>query len=108
LSTFKFSKISIIESLGDEDKKTGKELYSDIKLLALLPNKGLKIEFKKISTKDELINHVKSLIQDAKYNCIFRMIPAADSGDVGHPFRLIPATDSGRSRPPIPTEVGHP
>jgi len=24
------------------------------------------------------------------------------------PIPVIPATDSGRSRPPVPTEVGHP
>lgn len=65
LSTVKFNKISIVESLGSSDKKTGEALAHDLNLLEVFHDKGVTIEFLNIDTPEELLIHIKNLSEDA-------------------------------------------
>ncbi len=65
MSNFKFSKISIIESLTPEDKKTGQELYDHLNLLEAFHAKGLKLELNTVSTRLEFENHLTLLTKNA-------------------------------------------
>ena len=69
-----FNKISIVESLSENDRKTGQLLFEDINMLELFNAKGIATEYAPIATKDELYEHIDNLILEAKYNHVFPVL----------------------------------
>lgn len=69
-----FNKISIVESLGKHDRKTGGLLYEDIKMLELFHERGVAVEHASISSKNDLYNHIDLLTHDARANRIFPIL----------------------------------
>tara|TARA_R110002072_G_scaffold238329_1_gene395711 strand:- start:48942 stop:49766 length:825 start_codon:yes stop_codon:yes gene_type:complete len=61
-----FNKISIIESLGRKDRKTGSRLYEDISMLEVFHGRGVDIELKTIQGKVDLFTYIDGLVCDAK------------------------------------------
>ena len=66
MSKFSFSKISIVESLSDGEKKTGELLYDDLNMLEIFHEKGITLQFTPISNRIELENHIEYLARDAQ------------------------------------------
>lgn len=65
MSSFKFSKVSIVESLKPKDKKTGQLLYDQLDMFEVFHQKGLKLELNIISTRLEFENLLDLLTKNA-------------------------------------------
>lgn len=74
MSLLKFSKISIIESLGSSDKKTGKLLFDDLEVLEIFHEKGISIEYVPVSNSQELISHIQALTIGAKEHGVYPVL----------------------------------
>ena len=74
MSKLKFNKISIVESLRPNEKKTGQLLVQDLEMLEVFHEKGISIEYVLISSKQELIDHIQSLVTDANNSGIFPVL----------------------------------
>lgn len=59
-----FNKISIVESLSQDDRKTGELLYNDIRMLEIFHKTGIEVEYVTISSKLELYEHIDKLIEE--------------------------------------------
>ena len=69
-----FNKISIVESLSQDDRKTGELLYNDIKIMEIFHKKGVEIEYVTISSKQELYEHIDKLIEGAMSHRLFPIL----------------------------------
>ncbi len=65
VSKAKFNKVSIVEALRPDVKKTGELIFNELKQLECFHGKGLELEFISISTRDQLLQHFENLTQDA-------------------------------------------
>ena len=61
-----FSKIVVIQSLGENDFHTGIKLHEDIDVLNVAYDKGLKVEFVDVLDKVGLIKCLEDQIVDAQ------------------------------------------
>jgi hypothetical protein len=66
VSKLSFSKISIVESLSEGERKTGEQLYDDLNMLEIFHEKGITLQFTPISNRVELEDHIEYLARDAQ------------------------------------------
>jgi hypothetical protein len=69
-----FNKISIVESLSPDDRKTGELLYDDIRMLEIFHQKGIEVEYVTISSKQELYEHIDKLIEEVVNHRLFPVL----------------------------------
>jgi hypothetical protein len=64
LSTFKFNKIAVFESLDKVDRPTGREIFDDLEFQKILNIGRLDTSFSKIQNKNEFINILEKLKEE--------------------------------------------
>jgi hypothetical protein len=71
-SAITINKITVVQSLGENDFKTGRKLYDDIDVLSIANNRGLEVEFVDADSKEKFIRCLDRLTAGAEQ---FRIIP---------------------------------
>lgn len=74
MKTLYFNKIYVIESLFENDKKTGKELYDDLLRYQPLKFSSLKVEYCKVNNKNEWDLLMNDIINECKTNDIYPIL----------------------------------
>lgn len=74
MSRLIFNKIYIIQSLSEEERQTGEQLYNHINMLNTFHNDEIEVEFKIVTHKNELLYHIDTLTKEAIEKGIFPIL----------------------------------
>ena len=74
LSTFQFNKISIIESLSESDRKTGREVFDDLEFLEISNPGRLETEYNQVHNKVEFARVVGNLAEEVDSKGVYPIL----------------------------------
>jgi hypothetical protein len=74
LSYLRFNKITVIESLEDGDRKTGREVFDDLEFVKLLNSNRLETDFKSVSKISGFMICIDELIANVELKGVYPIL----------------------------------